>query len=582
MIRGLDIAAKHLGVKLETKNSQGIKSNQSLNETNIEQIPMMYRAQVQGRCSLQNAGRNEDLEQWQHEWVNPRQQNGQPSYQHKEPQIGFDGKIYRIKIEFPFRLSSNCGQDSILRPVLGKKGIPLISGSSIKGLFRRACDLNQASAYCGDEQNLTPGSLRFHGAYPINDWAGTRQINVHGQPQKIRYRIVDVIHPQQERQVEGRGSPKAIAMISLYQPTLIFEFSSTDPNVKWQEVETILLEALQQGIGGKTSTGYGLGGHLPNCSTSLPSYPLSFPFKAVGVSPLLRSDEPEFRPNLFKATLRGHTRRLLGGVNNSDAVKKSENKLFGSSTSPGIVQIFWQSHVETYDIKASTPTYETEGVLHINAPQPSDRNFIELVVKFAFVMGGFGKSWRRVSHKKFYPQYSKLKQGLNIGCHWECPNDDWLDIKTPQNLTSFLNNLYQVCSDRIGTQPPKPHNWREAWHPSRVAVYSQVVTHSHAVSLFHDNIFKETPAIGGKNKGDTRPKFVSSVWHRMLPIGSGRYLEIVTLFPGDRNDWQHLSENDRLMPFVKKLEENLIFTWGTNPIATTPMSNSSKKPQRKF
>lgn len=242
MIKGLKEVAKQLGIEAEIKSSKGNPQGKSQHEMNLEEIPMMYRAQVQGRCSLQNAGNNADLEQWQHEWINPRD-NKQPYYQHKEPRLGLDGKIYRIKIEFPFRLSSNCGQDSILRPVLGKQGIPFIQGSSIKGLFRRACNFDQADQYCGDDKTLTPGSLRFHGAYPISDWAGTRQVNFSRRGQVIsetRYRIVDVIHPQQERQVEGGGSPKAIAMISLYQPTLIFEFSSTDPNVKWEEVETIL------------------------------------------------------------------------------------------------------------------------------------------------------------------------------------------------------------------------------------------------------------------------------------------------------------------------------------------------------
>jgi CRISPR-associated protein Cmr6 len=573
MIRGLGDAAKKLGIEIENKSSKGQSpqnkgskpQGNSSPEINLQQIPMMYRAQVSGRCSLQFAGDNKDLEQWREEWIYPNaKNNNQPRYQRREPQLGLDGKIYRIKIQFPFRLSSNCGQDSILRPVLGKNGIPIIPGSSIKGLFRRACSPQQATKYCGDDKELNPGSLRFHGAYPIGDWAGTKEVTTRRRGENIsetRYRLVDVIHPQQLRQVEGEASPKALAMISLYQPTLIFELSSTDPEVKWEEVETLLTQAVQNGVGGKTSTGYGLGGHLQNQSPSLPSYPLNVSLKGIGVSPLLRSDEPEFRPNLFKATLRGHVRRLLGGVcQNERAIKQVENSFFGSSEAPGIVQIFWEPRIEIYNTKDSNATYETEGVLHINASQ-TDLRFIEWILKFAFIMGGFGKSWRRVFHKKFYSEYVK-RRGIHIGCHWECPDPNWIDIKTSADLQKFLENLYLVCCERLGSRPPQAMNWRESWHPKRVAVYSKLVNRSEIVELFHNETFKTTPAIGGRNEGNRRPFFVSSVWHRMLPIGSDRYLEIVTIFHGERTPWKN-----QLLPFIAELKKKgLELTWGTEPL----------------
>jgi CRISPR-associated protein Cmr6 len=365
--------------------------------------------------------------------------------------------------------------------------------------------------------------------------------------------------------VQGKGSPKALAMISLYQPTLIFEFSSNNPNVNWEEVKTILTQALQKGVGGKTSTGYGLGGHLRDCSPMLPSYPLNIPFNGIGVSPLLRSDEPEFRPNLFKATLRGHVRRLLSGVCNSDkAIRQVESSFFGSSENPGAVDIFWESQKESYNSKDSNATYQTEGILHINASQ-GDLRFIEWVLKFAFVMGGFGKSWRRIYHQKFYPEYVKDKK-IHIGCHWECSDSNWLNIKSSADLTTFLNDLYTHSCNRLGSNPPSSMNWKESWHQRRVAIYSKVVNQSEAVELFHDETFKTTPAIGGRNPGDNRPTSVSSVWHRMLPIGNNKYLEIVTIFHGDCTPWRHQSKEDQLHPFIDRLEnKGLNLTWGEKP-----------------
>ncbi|NJM59800.1 MAG: hypothetical protein HC849_05710 [Oscillatoriales cyanobacterium RU_3_3] len=105
-------------------------------ETDPEQVPMMYRAQIQGRCSLQYGKNNAHLNRWTEEWVYPNQ-DGTPSSQYTEPQLGLEGSVYRIKVEFPFRVFSNCGQDSILRPSISTNGLPFIPGSSIKGLFER-------------------------------------------------------------------------------------------------------------------------------------------------------------------------------------------------------------------------------------------------------------------------------------------------------------------------------------------------------------------------------------------------------------------------------------------------------------
>jgi hypothetical protein len=67
----------------------------------------------------------------------------------------------------------------------------------------------------------------------------------------------------------------------------------------------------------------------------------------------------------------------------------------------------------------------------------------------------------------------------------------------------------------------------------------------------------------------------------MLPIGKDQYLEIVTVFHGDRRPWQREGV-DQLKPFVKEIKgkiveeikgkiveeikgKGLIFTWGTDP-----------------
>ena len=122
---------------------------------------------------------------------------------------------------------------------------------------------------------------------------------------------------------------------------------------------------------------------------------------------------------------------------------------------------------------------------------------------------------------------------------------------------------------QIATSKPL-RNWRESWHPHRVGVYSQIVSESQAINLFHDEVFKTTPAIGGRKPGEQRPTFVSCVWHRMLPIGGNQYLEIVTLFHGGNSgnspgldEWKRQGVN-QLPLFVKKLNSSgFTLTWGS-------------------
>lgn len=521
-----------------------------------QKVPMMFRAQTSGRCSLQFAS-SSDRDCWTKELLNCQSEESQPSHQHQEPEnVLADGYFFRTKIKFPWRVFTNSGQDSIARPVLDVRGIPHIPGSSIKGLFRRECqrrDRKITNLYCGDTENLEPGILRFHGAYPVGDWAGTIEEK---NPDGSIYRIVDVVHPQQDWQI-GKPSRKknASALISLYKPMLVFEISSSKAlsKEKWEKIQGILKYALRPGLGGKTSSGYGLA-YQPQDKYEISAY-----LRGEGINPVLLGKNPEFRPNIFKATLRGHTRRLLAGC--TSQVDRLVGELFGSTKAPARVEIYWDGNLPS----EPTPTYDVKGTLWMSAPKPKEQKLLQSVFQFAYTMGGFGKSWRRVWHKKFYPnrQYDK-----DIGCHWKA-DEDWLEeIQKPKQLTAFLDRLEQVCQDYCGSNKSGPLDWREAWHRDRVGVYAAVTERSQAIELFHEPKFKTNPAIGGKNPGDDRPKYVSSVWHRMLPISDNRYLEIVTVFHGDRSQWKSNNGNgdSQLKPFTDELEgKNLKLIWGKKP-----------------
>lgn len=621
MIRGLNLAAQSLGIEIEMEDQNNNKSTGGQAKFTPDEIPMMYRAQIDGRCSLQFAGKNEDLETWRNEWIGVKPENlipktiltqvnskigyqidrkCQAKYQRELPKIGLDAQTYRILVKFPFRLISNCGQDSILRPIMGKNGIPFLSGSSVKGIFRRACDASQIEKYCGFE-NISDHShspsklgLRFHGAYPVSDWSGGYEATVKDKGQfvnKTFYKMLDVVHPQQERQVgtEKKQNATAIASVSLHKPTMIFEFSCSSPDIDWKEVESIFWKAIAFGIGGKTSTGYGLGGYNDNHPAVAPSSKTNVALIGQGVSPTLRSDEPEFRPNLFKASLRGHLKRLLGGVTNETGIiDKEVERLFGSSSDVGVLKIFWEQQKDVvYDDFGQTKTFKTEGILYLDGGSQQDIDFMEQILKFAFVMGGFGKSWRRASHQLFHKSYKKFE----IGCHWQLASTDlkWLDIKSEQDLKQFLEDLHNLLKQRLASNAVSCQTWREAWHPDRVTVYAKQTQNSNAIDLFHNNIFKKTEAIGGhvtvrkfnrkkQKEEDVEQLEFSHVWHRMLPIGDGNYLEIVTVFHHDRDKWKHKKYKDdkdgedQLNPFLDAIaERGLKYVWGKQ----SPLESSS-------
>jgi CRISPR-associated protein Cmr6 len=452
----------------------------------FEDVPMMYRAQFSGRCNLMYAGQGTDLDRWKNQWLNSSSNRLQ--YQYEEIDAENQQEIHSFEVKFPYRVLSNSGQDSILRPVIDARGIPIIPGSSIKGLLLCLCkQLSQTEQdlillYCGTQEN--PGTIRFHGAYPIGDWGN---------------KMIDVVHPQQERQVEKNVSTSASPLISFFEPAFVFEFSSPRTDIDWTVFKELLDKALAQGLGGKTSSGYGFAKPPSFTIVNYPSYEAAkhIQLQGDGVSSLLLTGQPEFRPHLFKATLRGHLRRLLGGVSSDQTLVESEaNRLFGSTDSEGVIQVFWedQSSGSPFNEGDRPPTYTVKGILHFAATErakSSDLNLVESVLKFAYIMGGFGKSWRRVWHKKFHPSYTKFA----IGCHWECSNIS--TVQNPDDLKAFLDGLHWYCQTVYCSTPVGSLSWREAWLLNNVAVFCKETQRSQAITLFHNDTFKTTPAIGG-------------------------------------------------------------------------------------
>jgi CRISPR-associated protein Cmr6 len=518
-------------------------------------VPMMFRAQIVDRCQLQRIpiDRNKECDAlpWAREWT-------QEVYPHLPIT---NGEVQEKQYQINWRMFTNSGvDDAIYRPVIGARGWPCYPGSGMKGAFRHACTTKaQSDRYCGkktDNNDYNPGILRFHGGYPIDDsWQDG---------------LVDIVHPQQSKQVgtEGEGKGSAFAMISLYQPTLRFGISSTVDleQAEWDEIWKIWKKAIQKGIGGRVSAGYGqtnIRGANP------PIYRCQL--EGRGQASKLLDGKGEFRPNIFRAALRGHALRIFSGLTDANSAKRLVGNLFGSiegSGSEGLLSLNFIAEAEDIilDTFANIPTYEVVGEINWNLTRTLESDEHRLALKklltglthFAMIFGGFGKSWRRIDHHQFFKDYyERDNKRILIGCHWRwhenlnLQRDRYWHLSKLDQIEPRIRKFRETALAWIelqGLEQKNPTLWRESWHPDNVQVWARIAENeddSIAIKWFHGS-YSNTKTIK-KSKLTGKMGEVGRMWHRMYPvitfqkneadpskpevIRQPKFIEILTIFP---------------------------------------------------
>ncbi|NJR22746.1 MAG: hypothetical protein HC786_11560 [Richelia sp. CSU_2_1] len=552
-------------------------------------VPLMFQAQVAGRSQIhkledlgkkaQELGvRQEDLRQQAYDWV----EEWQEACDSKNVPAFSKRRVRWKEFSFTWRMVTNSGQDGgVIRPVIGERGWVYFPGSSMKGAFRRACTSQEEKLrYCGGDNNgeIHSGILRFHGGYPKKyDW--------------LNDSLVDMIHPQEDWQLNG-GERKTAIQLSLYKPTLIFGISSVKPlpEEEWGHIWQIWEVALGKGIGSRVSAGYG------QIETHGASNLLTIGLYGQGLSSKRIDGEKEFRPNGFKAALRGHTRRLFSGVTDDVTAEKLTNQLWGGLADKdgaivGLLGVAFSAPNLDFEIYRSgryrMPLYDTgEALLNIlllnnnlskqvfkQERQLSEQDcknlkvFIIQLVKFSMLMGGFGKSWRRIDHRLFFPQY--LNDKPMIGCHWEFIEESEKRYVIPVNqiadITTFLDELQRKVAGfplmrEIKRGKPQG-NLREAWQKGNVEVWGRIADNKNdslAVRWFHD------PYSTGKSiqRSELTGKMgqIGRIWHRMYPryrkrgeelIDTGEYVELLTIFPNRSGNEEEVKKTEDFLNFLK-------------------------------
>lgn len=534
-----------------------------------KKVPMMFQAQTKGRCQLnyiadlKKENRNkQDVELWTEQWIE-KSDRQTPDFD-----ATVQTKIYKLS----WRFVTNGGQDEgIIRPVIGAKGVPFYPGSSMKGAFRQACQQMQPDKldyYCGNADR--PAMLRFHGGYPTDD--------------KWQDNLIDLVHPQQEWQVKTNNTnqkPKgesAFALISLYQPELKFGISSTQTldDAEWETIWSIWEQALFTGLGCRVSAGYG---QLlqPKGKILYRAY-----LEGQGIASTVIGGKSEFRPNIFKAAIRGHALRIFGGLTDAKTAENLVETLFGGVTGKGkvgLLGINWNHTTKpilgTFDEGYQEPTYNVKGILRwqLTRSLPEEQRkaltkLIKALMRFAMLLGGFGKSWRRVDHRLFYDEYYDKRHKPLIGCHWKWNPKSLED--NPENLVRSLDKVGEAISQVLTTAQewmqlqnvtPNPNNhanWRETWHSNTVQVWGRVAENKEdcqAIFWFHQPYRPEIRDVGQPEGSIYRTSLtgrmsqISRIWHRMYPVVrlqkdpdnpkkpivklTVKYLELITIFPDD-------------------------------------------------
>ncbi|MEQ9359854.1 hypothetical protein [Coleofasciculus chthonoplastes] len=535
-------------------------------------VPLMFQAQVKGRSQLQYIDQNaevQDSQRWASEWT-------KEVYPHP-PDLGKTVAARTYKMQW--RFVTNGGQfEGIIFPALGAFGLPFYPGSSMKGLFCQACTSEQKQRYRLTKNSDEPSLLRFHGGYPVNDW---------------KQNLVDIVHPQQKWQVQTHNTGQkpsnetGFALISLSEPAIQFGISSQLPDTDWEEVWAIWERALGYGIGCRTSSGYG----LPKArltESGEEDYPIPIQgeqlykafLKGEGQAPQLITGEKEFRPNLFRGSLRGHALRIFGGLTDNKTAEKLVENLFGGVNDGGtqglLTCAFKTSalNLGTFTDGYGEPTYKVAGELRwlLMSPRQLDeikqqtlKKLLQAFMRFALLFGGFGKSWRRADHRLFYQEYYKRRKPL-IGCHWQWDEKSLTygaKVSRLNQVGRFINQVRQIASEWMQLQGIEPDernhaNWREAWHPDCVEVWGRLAEgaeDSVALKWLHEPYQKENHRFREAEKSIKQSSVtgqisqVGRLWHRMYPVvklvdnpknpgkkkprKTPNYLELLTIFPDD-------------------------------------------------
>ncbi|WP_315788064.1 RAMP superfamily CRISPR-associated protein [Fischerella sp. JS2] len=279
-----------------------------------------------------------------------------------------------------------------------------IPGASIRGIVRawakqRPDILPRMYELLGYQNNdtITAGKIEFLDAWP-------------DEPTKL---TLDIVNPQQEFQVYHQGQGMPISLYTLgngkdYIPVTVairgIPGRATDAEVS--EVWGWVQQALSlYGVGSRTASGYGTLKFsdsfrlTPDPDCAIKQFDFSL-YSQGSAGPNMQT--MELRPSHWRGWLRSWILRFLLGVMSQQDAKKTVGELLGTlepQTRKGCVRLQMFKGTTWGDRSTDQPRfYAWKGKLQISAPNDILNQIILPIMRFAVMVGGVGRGWRRPLH----------------------------------------------------------------------------------------------------------------------------------------------------------------------------------------
>ncbi len=388
-----------------------------------------------------------------------------------------------------------------------------------------------------DDSQITTGKVEFLDAFPE-------------EPTKLS---LDIVNPQQGFQVfhQGQGTPLSLYTLGdghddISVKIAIQGIAGRATAAEVTEVWEWLQQALSlHGLGSRTASGYGAitapsdfkpAPDLPKLLAGYSSKVLSFTLFSQGnAGPNMRV--PELRPSHWRGWLRSWLLRFLLGVMSVDDAKYTVGELLGTLQDSndgkgrkGCISLkltpgrSWGEQSEAGGFKRF---YKWQGSLKITAPKEILKEIILPIMKFAVMVGGVGRGWRRPLHLFVMNNGNQAARGCHVTFTHKVKSTETGNVETknfgidskPEIWLRIYNNWASAAqkhwAQRYQSQLP-PAN-AEVFSPRTCAIYqvcgpdenpidledldwstnNPLATRGDGMELIYRPTYKRKPDVGG-------------------------------------------------------------------------------------
>ena len=367
---------------------------------------------------------------------------------------------------------------------------------------------------------------------------------------------LDIVNPQEKFQVfhdsNNQGKPLPFYTLGNGEQPLEFTIairgisgnaSAEDVSEVWKWVEQALS---LYGVGSRTASGYGAMRSSEKISIEPePEYAVKeFDFRlysqgCYGANPPTKESKwqgnPELRPSHWRGWLRSWVLRFLLGVMSEHDAQKTLGELLGAiepEQKQGCVRISMNNGKVWGDKSSDYPDfYVWQGKLEINAPKDVLNNIILPIVKFAVMIGGVGRGWRRPLHiftmnngresargchlvmrhkvkNKDSQQFTLTTFGIPlIAEEWQKLYDKWIEAAKAQWSNRLIENLTIVNAEVFSLKTcavyivPSPKSNPIDSDNLKWSIKKPTETRGEGMNLIYQPKYKRKSDVGGDAAG---------------------------------------------------------------------------------